>query len=220
MATSMQYYTITITNSISNASPSDGFVDPTRIENYYSYNPYNATNYYSSGSTAYAFEGTQSSLTLVLTTAKRRANHRWGEILRQLQLISNIWIDPNSISIPGGSAPGWTPTSITFSMLTPFGDSVWVTKDELNTGVTLTSLAAITRCIARALAPPFPVIATPDPFRVVDIFDPTSTLAPGNTTASVPRFGTRIGVASGFDVGPYATNLANATAVIAVNFLN
>jgi hypothetical protein len=216
MATSMQFYTITITNSISNSAPGDGFVDPTRIENYYSYNPYNATNYYGSGATPYAFEGTQSSLTLALCLAKRRANHRYVEIVRQLELISNVWIDPNSVSIPGGSTPGWTPTSLTFSMLTPFGDSVWVTKDELNPGQTLVSTACIQRCIARAL--------TADLFRVEDVFDPTSNAAlfspAGSIAVEVPRYGTRINVASGFEIAPYATSLAAATAVISVAFLN
>jgi hypothetical protein len=197
----MKYYTVTITNSISNVSPSDGFIDNETVQQYYAGTPY-------------AFETTPASLTLGLCEAKRRGNVRYHEIIRQIELVSNIWIDPNSIVATGGTAL-LAPTAISFQVVGLFGDGAFITLDELIPGAYLTSTACITRCIARALIN--------DMFREIDVFDPTSLTpmwaVPVGTTTTVPRFGNRIFVASSFEIGPYATSIAAATATIAVSIL-
>lgn len=208
MPSSMQGYKVTINNNITTAAPGDGFIDPVTIQRYYSYNPYNATNYYSQNATPYAFETTPSGLTLGLTQAKRRANYRWHEMLRQLELVTNVWIDPNSIAVTGGSAPGWTPTAVSFVMVAPYGDPGWMTPDETTPGTVLYGTSAITRCIARALVC--------DQFSGTDIFDPTSSGSVPSTATSVPRFGTRIDPRASFEIGPYAGSLAAAAGCIAV----
>jgi len=223
MASSIQFYGVTLTNYYSsNSSPSDGFVDPNTIQSYYSYDTYNTTNYYSVSGSQYAFETTPSGLTLSLCTAKRRANHRWSEIIRQLELASNVIIYPASITVTGGSSPGWTPTSLTFQMVVPFGDSGIMTLDETaQTPTYLSGPSAITRCIARAL------IA--DQFRELDIFDPTSSTSVPTGTTSVPRFGIRINPTTynstysfntPLEIGAYASSLTNAaTNCITVSYL-
>lgn len=199
MASSMQYYTITITNSISNSSPSDGFVDHKRIESYLA-------------STSYALElNSTTTLTLSHTTAKRRGNMRYHEIIRQLQLVSNMWIDPNTLTATGGTTK-LEPSAFSFQMVGLFGDAAWVTANELG-GTNLTSTACITRCIARALCLDF--------FTETEIFDPTATTSAGNSTSSIIRYGSRINVAGSFEVGAYSTGIPSssipaAEAVIAV----
>lgn len=202
MASSIQYYSIVITNSYTNSTPADGFVDNLRIENYYA-----ATNY--------ALENTTncSGLTLALATAKRRGNFRYHEIIRQLGLVSGFRIDPNSIS--GTTAAGATiianptnallePGSITFQIIASGGTSAWNTADEtvsgatlLNGLATLTGTACIVRCIERALSGTF--------LREADVFDPSATTSAGNTTSGIIRFGTRIDVASATELGLYGS---------------
>ncbi len=229
MASSTQLYAVSLINYYStNSAPSDGFVDPNTIQSYYSYDTYNTTNYYSVSATQYAFETTPSGLTLALCTAKRRANHRWNEIIRQLELVSNVIIFPASIVVTGGSAPGWTPTAtpptpcLTFQMAVPFGDSGIMTLDEtVGTPTYLSGPTAITRCIARAL------IA--DQFREMDVFDPTSSTSVPAGNASCVRFGVRINPTTynstysfntPLEIGAYATSLTNAaTNCITVSYL-
>ena len=195
----MRYYSITITNSIVNSGAATGFVDNQTIQGYYSATPY-------------ALETTPTGLTLALSQAKRRGNVRYAEIIRQIELVSNVWIDPKSITASGGTAL-LEPTNFGFHLIGLRGDAAFVTADESVPGASLTSTACIQRCIARAL------IA--DMLREIDVFDPTATISLGTygSTTSVPRFGTRINVASSFEIGAYASSLAAATAVIAVSIL-
>lgn len=211
MASSIKYYTVVINNSISNASPSDGFIDNQKIEQYYAAA--------ASSGTPNPLETTPSGLTYALCQAKRRGNVRYHEIIRQIELVSNIGIDPNFITATGGTAL-LAPTAFNFQIMAQFGDGAFVTNDELTPGATLTGMACIARCIARAL--------TVTLYKAIDIFDPTSTQSVPATTTSVPRFGTRILVANSqginaftpsFTIGPYATSLAAATATITVNSL-
>jgi hypothetical protein len=201
MATSLQYYSVTITNSITGTAPSDGFVDSRRIESYYS--TVGAGVAPGSG-----LEATPSGLTLGFGTAKRRGNIRYSEIIRQIQLVSNCSIDPGA-TITNGSGIA-EPTVFSFQLVANVGNLN--TRDELVAGATLTGSLCIKRCIARAL------IA--DIFRQTDVFDATGSLSAGNTTATVPRFGSRINPASSFEIGPYASSLTAAEAVISVTALH
>lgn len=196
MATSLQYYSVSILNSITGSTPADGFIDSKRIENYYS-------------SASYLLETTPSSFTNLLSLAKRRGNIRYHEIIRQLQLVSNFWIDPNTLTGTSGTSLV-EPTVFSFQMVAPSGN--WVTANESIVGTTLSGALCIKRCIARGL--------TADIFRQADIFDPTSAVSLPATNASVPRYGTRINVASSFEIGPYASSIAAAEALITVGLLH
>jgi hypothetical protein len=202
MASSLQYYSVVITNSYSNSSPTDGFVDNLRIENYYA-------------TTSYALENTSncSGLSLTLSAAKRRGNFRYHEIIRQLGLVSGFRIDPNSVigytSAPLAIIANPTnallePASFTFQIIAAGGTSAWNTADETVAGATLfnglatlTGTACIVRCIERALSGTF--------YRENDVFDPTATTSAGNSTSGIIRFGTRIDVASTTELGLYGT---------------
>lgn len=199
MASSLKFYTVTITNSITGTDPSDGFVDNTKVEQYLA-------------TAGLTLETTPTGLTYALCKAKRRANVRYGEIIRQLELVQNVMIPPLSIAAPAGTYKT-EPTSISFQIAAY--DWMWTTKDEENAGAVLTSTDCIMRCVARAL------IA--DLFVEIDVVDPTASAAlyGGPTEAvSIPRGGPWINVASAFEVGPYADNIADAEAVISVTLLN
>jgi hypothetical protein len=198
MASSLKFYTVTITNSIAGTTPSDGFVDNTKVEQYLA-------------NASLTLETTPSGLTYDLCKAKRRANVRYGEIVRQLELVQNVMIPPLSISAPAGDYKT-EPTSFTFQIAAY--DWMWQTKDEENAGAVLSSTACLKRCIARAL------IA--DLFIEIDVVDPTASVALyGGPTSpqSVPRGGPWINVASAFEVGSYAANIAAAEAVISVTMM-
>lgn len=178
MASSVQMYQVTITNGGGGGAPADGFVDPKRVEDY-----------------DFDSKTTPPGMTLELNQAKERGNWRWKEIFNQLGLISNVYVHAPSI-ISDGTAIA-EPTSVSFPMSVQYGDDAFTTMDELTPGQTLTGVACIIRCIARALAA--------DYFRHTDVFDPTGVAgAWEGGAASVPRYGVRIDVASSFQVGPYA----------------
>ena len=204
MASSQTLYSISITNSNSNISPNDGFVDNTTIEQYYA----------SLGS----FTTTPSGLTLNLCKAKVRGNTRYREIINQMAIVSNTYVTEQadvvgtntmpSVSAPGGS--GTTePTSISFYVIVEHGDASLITADELNPGQYLTSTACLQRCVARALIN--------DMFREVAVFDPTEGTTTGSwgSTASWIRYGTRI-YNNTFEIGPYVTTIADANPLITV----
>jgi hypothetical protein len=205
MASSIQYYAVTVTSAGTVAAPGDGFLDHKKIETYYA-------------STANAFETTPTSpstLTYALCKAKRRANIRYHEIIRQLQLVQDCWIDPNSLTATGASGVAEA-TSFAFQLIAMFGDAAWVTADELNAGQFLTGQNCIKRCIARAL--------TADIYRETDVFDPSSATSAGNNTANIIRYGSRINVASGFEIGPHVTGalssaLPTAAALVSISLL-
>jgi len=191
MGSSVQVYEITIVNDNSGASPpADGFVNPEPITGY-----------------GLSFATTPASLTPALTTANRRGNLRYREILNQIQMVSNCYVLPSSIT--NNATAIIEATSLTFQVWLEHGESSMVTADESNPGEVLTGTDAITRCIARAMS-----IDLSN--RVVDIFDPTSSKSVPSTTTSVPRYGDRINAASAFDCEPYAADIGAAEAMITV----
>jgi hypothetical protein len=205
MASSIQYYAVTVTSAGTVSAPGDGFLDHKKIENYYA-------------STANALELTPTSpatLTLALCKAKRRGNIRYHEIIRQFQLVQNCWIDPNSLTATGATAVAEA-TSFAFQLIAMHGDAAWVTADELNAGQYLTGQNCIKRCIARAL--------TADIFRQTEVFDPTSSTSAGNNTANIIRYGSQIKVASSLEIGPHVTGalssaLPSAAALVSISLL-
>lgn len=196
MSSSGSFYNIVITNANSSAdlaAPSDGFVDSMTLENY-----------------DVSLETTPNGLTFALSTAKRRANIRYREIILQMNFITNAYIMPATIVQTGGSITT-PPTSIAFQLVIDHGDSSLYTADELNPGQFLSGVNALARMIARGLQysqAPNGSFGNP----IINIFDPTSATTPGNTT-SVPRTGERI---ESFTVGPLASNLTTAAALITI----
>ena len=198
MPASNQAYKIQIANSNSgNLAPNDGFIDNLRIEDY-----------------APSLETTPSGLTLALSQAKRRGNLRYRDIIDQLGLVANCYVDPRTL--PTAS----TSTGNAITMPTSFGFQIYVersdcllTHDELNVGQTLSGINCIKRCIARAL------IA--NNFRVVDVYDPTPAVSTGTwgATASLPRFGHHVNPASQFAVGAYATSIVQAEGMVTVTVI-
>jgi len=179
MASSVQAYQVTIANSVTGVAPADGFVDPKRIEDY-----------------GLNLKTTPSGMTLALNKAKERGNWRWKSIFDQLGLVTNVYLHAPSI-VSNGTATTEA-TSVAFQIYVQYGDDALTTQDELVSGQTLTGMACLKRCIARGLAA--------DYFRMTEVFDPTGVAgAWGGGTATVPRYGMRIDVASGFEIGPYAT---------------
>jgi hypothetical protein len=190
MASSVQAYQISIANTTVIA-PGNGFIDNLRIEQY-----------------GLNFETTPAGLTYLLSQAKRRGNMRYREIILQLSIVTNCYVPPQSIVSDATAIT--EATAFAFQIYIERGAGSLVTNDELNAGVQLTGVDCIVRCIARALALNLPI--------QTDVLDPTSATSTGvfGATASVPRYGSRINVASSFDVGPYATTLLLAEAQVTV----
>lgn len=190
MPSSVQAYQVTITNGNTNASPSDGFVDNKTLQNY---DPDLQA---------------ATSLTLDNCTAKRRGNWRWLEIVQQVQLVANCYVDPHSFDSDATAIA--EATSFAFQFYAEHGDDSLITADELNTGSYLTSTACLVRCIARAL--------TKDVFVEIDIFDPTKADSIGTLGAanSEIRWGIRISPAADFEVGAYEADLATAETFVTV----
>jgi hypothetical protein len=198
MASSVQAYSITITNGNDNSAPNDGFIDNLTIPQYYT-----------------SLETTPSSLTFALTCAKRRGNFRWVEINNQLSMVANCYVDWHSFT---SDATGKTEASaFAYQIYAEHGDASLITADELNPGQFLTSTACIRRCIARALAAVL--------VQEADIFDPTSSTSVPVGTTSVIRFGDRIlpggttSTTTQFEVGAYETDLLTGATMIAVSLL-
>lgn len=199
MPNNFSAYNIILTNQNSGvdlAAPSDGFVDPNTLEQY-----------------GESLESTPSGLTFALSEAKRRANIRWGQVILQMNLITNCYIEPNSIVVSGGTynAP---PVSVSFQVIVEHGDSSLYTADELNAGSYLTGTVALSRMICRGLQ----YVQTPsgsfgDP--IANVFDPTSSDTfgtPGSTT-SAPRTGERM---IGLSVGSLASSLTAAAGIVSI----
>jgi hypothetical protein len=192
MASSVQCYSVSINNSLTNSTPSDGFVDNITIEKYEA-----------------SMESTPSGLTLLLCKAKRRGNVRFRNIIQQIQLVANCHIPTNTIT--NGSATAKTEgTSFAFQVYAERGDASLITADELNAGQFLTSTTCLARCVARAL------IA--DTFQAIDVYDPTSADSLGTLGASqsAPRFASHIYAASAFEIGAYQADLATAQSYVTV----
>ena len=184
------FFHVTITNPGGTTAPNDGFVDPTRIEKYIT-----------------SLEAAPSDFTLALSTAKRRANLRYVAIISQIDVVTNASIDPTATLTPAATYKT-EPSSITMTMMIEHGLDTLYTADENNAGVFLTGTDALTRMIARALIQTTTV--------ETDVLDPTTQATPGNATL-VARFGERV---RPITVGPVASNLSAATALISVTALN
>lgn len=191
MASSVQAYQVTLTNGNTNSSPSDGFVDNKKVENY-----------------GVNLATTPVGWSLTTSKAKRRGNLRYIEIINQLSMVANCYVDPNSFDSDATAIA--EATSFAFQIYAEHGDASLVTEDELNPGEFLNGTDCITRCIARAL--------NADLFKEIDVFDPSSADSIGTlgATTSVPRFGSHIYAASAFEVGAYEADLATAEGFVAV----
>lgn len=179
-------YTVTISAPSSNAPPSDGFVDPTRIEYYLD-----------------DLANPPASFTLAASQAKRRANLRYAFIIAQLGLMANIYVEEFVATNADAST---APSAVTFNIEVERGDGSLATHDETNPPAVLLGVDALVRCIARGMME--------NQTLEIDVFDPTKTTTTGpyGSTPAV-RFGTRI---MPLVVGPLATNLAAAQATITI----
>lgn len=169
-------------SGVTAAAPSDGFIDNRTIERYRAM-------------------GATPGLTVAHTRAKERANIRYEYIVANLGLMANCYVD--NVDAPSATASA-APTSFAFTCEVERGDEVLSTQDELVAGARLTGTQAIRRCVARAL-----IMSKTD---ATEYYDPTTTTAPGNTTAAV-RMGPRI---EPITVGSLAANLTAAEALITV----
>ena len=178
----MSIYDITIAG-VTAAAPADGFIDPKTV---YAYANISASD----KPTSYAN-----------SLAKSRANRRHKNVIMAVQFYSGMQI----ISVTAGGSPSASvaPTNVVYRI--EIGDvSLISTPDEHNAGQTLTGTAAIKRIIARAL--------TKSENVMLDVLDPTTATAPGNTT-SYARAGTRFNVET---VGPLYASLTLAEAGVTV----
>ena len=153
-------YDVTI-SSISKSSPSDGFVDPYRID-YYRALPD-------------APKGTDMDTMIV----KKKGFVRWHRIECQLQTLGNIYI--SNISAPGADI-NTLPTSVSFRLFIEHGSDSLYALDEQNAGQKLTGLNALKRAIARALISALDVNQ--------EVWDPT-TVSKNNVDYDVLKFGYR-----------------------------
>ena len=179
-------YAITISNPGGTSAPSDGFIDPTRVEEYIP-----------------DLSEAPSDFTIALSTAKRRANLRFQNLLQQMGIAGNMDVDPNSITTPGASYKA-EPSSFGFQVLLPYGDSELYTPDELNPGSALSGIPALTRIVARALVW--------SGTRTIDVYDPTA-LVTFATSMAYPRFGERV---APIQIGGVETSLATAASLVTV----
>lgn len=173
-------YQITIQGQ-SGVAPNDGFIDPTNI-------------------VWYMANGAPAPTSLANSMAKTRANIRFKFLQQQLNQTCNIYTN-NSNAI--GANCNTPASSLVFNAVIERGDSFITTYDELNVGVTLTGVDALTRMVARALIESRTSME-------VNFYDPTQTSAPGNSTVAQ-----RVGVRTDYiAIGPVAANLAAATTLV------
>jgi hypothetical protein len=164
------------------AAPRNGFVDPNTVERY-------------------RLGGEPVGFNYAAAVAKERANIRWEGMIGRLGLMANCYIS-NIVTV--GSDASTAPNPLSFTLEIERGDSVLYTEDELNPGAALTGIAAIKRCIARAL--------TDNRIGFGDIYDNTPIQTEGTTVAS-PRTGLRV---DRIEVGQVSDNLLAAEVTIAV----
>jgi hypothetical protein len=120
-------YSVTIAGVVA-ASPSDGFIDNTKLE-----------QYMAAGAPA---------TTYVQAQAKERGNYRFRFLQQAVQFEANVYME--NMDAPGGTG-ATAPTSFSFTAVVERGDDVLVTRDETNAGATLTGVACLKRWVARAL---------------------------------------------------------------------
>lgn len=121
------YYRVEI-DAINEPTPSDGFIDHTKIE-----------TYMAAGSVPSTFEKSME---------KDRANERFLIVREQLHLIGNMYF--SNIEAPDADADT-PPTSFSFVIQVERGDESLATEDETSAGTWLTADDAIRRAVARAL---------------------------------------------------------------------
>lgn len=180
------FYNVVITAPSSNTAPSDGFVDPVKVEQYLT-----------------DLANPPANFTFAASQAKRRANQRFYFMVSQLGLMANVYLH-NVVAV--GADASTPPTSLTFIVEIERGDDVLVTRDELNPPAFLMGTVALARCIARGLMENQTLVS--------DVFDPTKTTTTGpyGSTPAI-RFGTRI---MPLVIGPLASSLAAAQATVTV----
>lgn len=163
-------------------APRDGFIDNKTVERHVA-------------------DGATAPTTYAQTTAKERANIRFDFLQQQIQLQANVYI----VDIETAGATATTPaTSFVFTAQVERGDEVLYTLDEQNVGQVLTGEDALKRWVARSLT-----IARNT---YGDIYDPTKTTTPGNSTPEA-RYGVRL---EKFDVGALAADLTAAEALVTI----
>lgn len=121
------FYQVEI-QGVTAASPRNGFIDPTKIE-----------QYMEAGSIPATYEQCE---------AKERANMRYETLIAKLQQFTNIYV--TEITTPGANSVT-EPSKLTFKAEIEHGDESLVTQDELSPGSYLTGAAALKRAIARSL---------------------------------------------------------------------
>jgi hypothetical protein len=181
----MSIYDITIAGT-AGAAPADGFIDPKTV---YAYgndtSPTKPTSYAKS-------------------LAKSRANRRHKSVVGMVQFYSGMQITNVTL---GGSPTADAPASNIVYRIEIADVNAVVTKDENNAGAILTGVPAIRRIFARALAKAETVL--------LDVLDPTTATAPGNTT-SYARAGTRFNIET---VGALYANVTAAEAGVTVTLV-
>ena len=181
----MSIYDINIAG-VTAAAPADGFIDPKTV---YAYTNVNANDKPSSYANS---------------LAKSRANRRAKNVVLGLQFYSGVQIV--SVTAAGSPTASTAPTSIVYRISIDDINSVKV-DDENNAGQKLTGTAALERIVARALCKQETVL--------LDVLDPTTSTAPGNTT-QFARAGTRFNLET---VGALYANVAAAEAGITVTLV-
>jgi hypothetical protein len=181
-------YTVNI-NAISGPANSDGFLDVKTIPQYM------------------AAGSTPTNLNKSLT--KERANVRVDNLVKQLQLVGNLYVTNMNTTGADANTDG---TAFTCTVEVERGDSILTTPDESNAGQTLSGAAAIKRFIARSL-----LVTQSDDY--AEYYDPTATsaLTANGSTVSAVRYGTKIGQVV---TGKLANTIAEAEAVITVTKIN
>lgn len=178
----MSIYDITIAG-VTALAPADGFIDPKTV---YAYT--NAAD-------------TDKPSTYAKSLEKSRANRRHKNIVLGIQFYSGMHI----IRVTTGGSPSANaaPSNIVYRVAVGDINSVTV-KDENNAGQTLVGIPAVKRIIARALTK----VETIN----LEVLDPTTSTAPGNTTAYA-RAGTRFNIET---IGALYANVAVADSAVTV----
>ena len=203
---SFYYITIANVSGYPQAAPHDGFIDNLTVEDYANINGLN-------------LETGISGFTLTQSESKSKANVRYHNLLLQLTKETNIAVDETNIVYTGTPNYNVEPGSIKILVAVERGDASLQTWDELNPGTLLTSQAALTRYVVRALT--LPPNATTDFIYKGTVYDPTQTTVSANLYVNVapptiPRYGRRI---MSLDVGPVVyggSTAANYTAAAAL----
>lgn len=149
---------------------------------------------------AYRAAGSSPS-TYAESVAKERANVRFRILVSELQRDGNLYA---TNIVAAGADAVTAPTSLVFDVTPDLAFSPVQTEDETDPGTYLTDEDAIKRMVARAL------MRGTTGRR--EIFDPTLSPAPGNTTTALRRT-PRL---EDLTTGPLVSSLASAEAAVTV----